>query len=296
VGAGPAGLEAAMSLGQRGYEVVLAEAEPRELGGRVALEARLPGLAAWIRVLDYRLAQLRRLHNVEIARDSTVTADEVLRYDFDDVGVATGASWRNDGVGRASLHPLPIDGGLEVLTPDDLLHGRRPSGEHIVLYDDDHYYMGAVLAELLADAGKHVLLVTPAPLVSAWSENTMEQPRVHARLVAAGVKIVLSNALRSAGSGEARFASVYTDAEMTVPADGLVLVTARLPNADLATELEDAGPRPHVRAIGDALAPGTIAHAVWDGHRYAEELDDPALGDRDRVPFRREIVALASPQ
>ena len=47
--------------------------------------------------------------------------------------------------------------------------------------------------------------------------------------------------------------------------------------------------------MGDALAPGTIAQAVWDGHRYAEELDDPAAQDRDRVPFRREITKLVRP-
>jgi dimethylamine/trimethylamine dehydrogenase len=293
VGAGPAGLEAAMSLGQRGYEVVLAEAAPKELGGRVALESRLPGLAAWIRVLDYRLAQLRRLRNVEIARGSTVTAEEVLRYDFDHVAVATGARWRADGVGRASLHPLPIADRLEVLTPDELLRGRLPAGERVVLYDDDHYYMGGVLAELLAAAGKHVTLVSPQALVSAWTENTMEQPRVHARLVAAGVTIMLSSALGSAGPGGIQVACVYTDRESTLAADALVLVTARLPNDELAIELAQAGRGPVVQAIGDALAPGTIAHAVWDGHRYAEELDDPAGDDRDRVPFRREIIALA---
>jgi dimethylamine/trimethylamine dehydrogenase len=292
VGAGPAGLEAAVSLGQRGYDVILAEAAPRELGGRVALEARLPGLAAWIRVLDYRVAQLRRLRNVEIARGSTVTAEEALRYDFDHLAVATGARWRTDGVGRASLQPLPIDEELEVLTPDDLLRGGLPTGERIVLYDDDHYYMGGALAELLAAAGKQVTLVTPQPLVSAWTANTMEQRRIHARLVAAGVSIVLSQALSSAGAERLRFACVYTDGETMLPADGLVLVTARLPQDELATQLAQAGRGPFVEAIGDALAPGTIAHAVWDGHRYAEELDDPAARDRDRVPFRREIVAL----
>ncbi len=293
VGAGPAGLEAAMSLGQRGYDVVLAEAAPRELGGRVTLEARLPGLAAWIRVLDYRLAQLRRLRNVEIARGSTVTAEEVLRYDFDHVAVATGARWRADGVGRASMHPLPLADGLELLTPDELLRGKLPAGERVVVYDDDHYYMGGALAEVLAAAGKRVVLVTPQALVSAWTEHTMEQHRIHARLVAAGVTIVLSSALRAAGPDGIRFACMYTDRDTTLDADSLVLVTARLPNDELATELAEAGRGPAVQAIGDALAPGTIAHAVWDGHRYAEELDDPATEDRDRVPFRREIIALA---
>jgi dimethylamine/trimethylamine dehydrogenase len=47
-----------------------------------------------------------------------------------------------------------------------------------------------------------------------------------------------------------------------------------------------------VRLIGDALSPGTIAAAVWDGRRYAEELD-AAPGDDALPPFRREVVALA---
>ncbi len=49
VGGGPAGLEAARALGQRGYSVALAE-RTRELGGRVSREAGLPGLAEWSRV------------------------------------------------------------------------------------------------------------------------------------------------------------------------------------------------------------------------------------------------------
>jgi dimethylamine/trimethylamine dehydrogenase len=293
VGAGPAGLEAAVSLGQRGYEVVLAEAAPRELGGRVALEARLPGLAAWIRVLDYRLAQLRKLSNVEVARGSTVSADEVRTYDFQHIAVATGAIWRTDGVGRASMHPLPIDGGLEILTPDDLLRGRLPGGAGVVIYDDDHYYMGGVLAQLLAGSGRHITLVTPQPMVSAWTQNTMEQPRIHAQLISAGVELRLSESLQAAGADGVRLACVYTGRETILAADALVLVTARLPDDRLAIELTRSSNGPVVEVIGDALAPGTIAQAVWDGHRYAEELDDPAAQDRDRVPFRREITALA---
>ncbi len=57
VGGGPAGLEAAMVLGRRGYEVALAEAGTM-LGGRVTRERALPGLAAWGRVADYRVGQI----------------------------------------------------------------------------------------------------------------------------------------------------------------------------------------------------------------------------------------------
>src|SRR5207249_3893847 len=107
VGAGPAGLEAAMMLGRRGYDVVLAEAG-RELGGRVVHEARLPGLATWIRVADYRRAQLAKLPNVELALESEVAPDEVLGYDFQHVAVATGPRWRGDGVARWHTTPFPL--------------------------------------------------------------------------------------------------------------------------------------------------------------------------------------------
>jgi dimethylamine/trimethylamine dehydrogenase len=283
VGAGPAGLEAAMALGKRGYEVVLAEAG-RELGGRVLKEARLPGLAAWIRVVDYRRAQLAKLPNVELALESEVGPDEVRGYGFDHVAVATGAHWRADGVGRWHTRPPALDADVETVTPDDLMAGRRPAGERIVLFDDDHYYLGGVLAELLAAEGKRVTLVTPAPHISEWSVNTMEQVRIHRRLVEAGVELATAQALLAVEGGVARLVDVYTAGERELPLDGLVLVTARLPDDALALELG-------ATAIGDAYAPGTIASAVWDGRRYAEELDGEPHGDA--VPFRREVVELA---
>src|SRR5207342_2657385 len=114
--------------------VVLAEAGD-ELGGRVTREARLPGLSAWIRVLDYRKGQLEQLPNVELAFGSELTADEVLEYGFDHVAIATGARWRNDGVGRWHVRPIGIDPAMQVLTPDHVMAGDRPRGNKVVLFD-----------------------------------------------------------------------------------------------------------------------------------------------------------------
>ena len=291
VGAGPAGLEAAHWLGKRGYEVVLAEATD-ELGGRVTREARLPGLAAWIRVVDYRRAQLRRLANVETAFESPLDADEIRSYGFDHVAVATGSRWRADGVGRWHPRPIELDPGMQVLTPDDVMAGVEPHGERVVVFDDDHYYMGGVLAEVLAASGRSVTLVTPEARVSQWTEATMEQHRIQRRVLEAGVRVMTTTTLVGAGVDGARVACIYTEREQELDCDALLLVTARLPEDGLVAELEaDHGPT--VRAVGDALSPGTIAAAVWDGRRYAEELDDPDAQDRDRVPFRREVVELA---
>ena len=80
--------------------------------------------------------------------------------------------------------------------------------------------------------------------------------------------------------------------------DGAVFVTGRLPEdslaADLAARSDDwdgAGLR-SVRAIGDAHCPGTIVAAVWEGRRYAEELE-ASTEDSDETPFKREATALA---
>ena len=74
-------------------------------------------------------------------------------------------------------------------------------------------------------------------------------------------------------------------------------MTARIPNASLESELEkvrnfwdDAGLK-SVSRIGDALAPSTIAAAVYSGHRYARDLDEEV--NPDVVPFERELTEIA---
>lgn len=294
VGAGPAGLEAAMMLGRRGHEVALAEAG-RQLGGRLIPERRLPGLSAWGRVADYRIGQLQRMTNVETYFESDLSAEDVLSFGFEHVVLATGSHWRGDGVGRAVLKPLAVS-GAEVLTPDDLMAGRRPAARAVLLFDDDHYYMGGVLAELLVREGFSVTLVTPAATASAWTFNTMEQHKIQARLMELGVRILPSKILISASEGQARLACAFTGRESVEEAGALVLVTARLPRNELAQALAaragdwaDAGLR-SVTTIGDALAPGTIAAAVFGGRRYAEELGVPR--DPAALPFRREVAEL----
>ncbi len=106
VGAGPAGLEAALAAARRGFEVHLAEATS-ELGGRVTRESQLPGLAEWARVRDWRVGQLERMANVSIYRESALEAEHVLEFGARHVAIATGSTWRSDGVGRDSGFPVP---------------------------------------------------------------------------------------------------------------------------------------------------------------------------------------------
>ncbi|OKH78614.1 NADH:flavin oxidoreductase [Mycobacterium sp. SWH-M3] len=296
VGAGPAGMEAARSLGNRGYTVSLAEAT-RTLGGRVARESKLPSLSAWIRVVDYREQQLAKLDNVEVFMQSEMTADDIVENGFNHVVIATGAGWRTDGVGRWHTKPLGIAEGADILSPDDIMAGTRPRGQRVVVFDDDHYYMGGVIAELLAKEGLDVTLITPAAHVSQWTTNTLEVARIRKRVIRAGIDVRTNTAVTAVTADGVQTACVYTGDEGTVSADSVVMVTARLPHDGLYQELlsresewADADLL-SVRAIGDVWAPATIAAAVWSGHRYAEELDEPqALGP---VPYLRETAELA---
>jgi dimethylamine/trimethylamine dehydrogenase len=297
VGAGPSGLECARLLGRRGYTVHLAEAG-EQLGGRVTREARLPGLSAWARVRDYRLNQLQKMQNVEILRGSRVTAGEVLEFGATRVVIATGARWRRDGVGRTNARSIPgFDAVHSVVTPDELLDGMLVEGP-VVVFDDDHYYLGAVLAEKLRLEGLDVTLVTPADRVSAWTVNTLEQHAIQARVLGLGVEVFVSRNIVAYNGSAVVLVCTYTARQTIVPAASVLTITSRLPDDELAQSLNvssdalSAAGIISVASIGDCFAPGTIAAAVYAGHRHAREFDWPPT---DEAAFRRELTDLRIP-
>ena len=192
VGAGPAGLECARALGQRGFAVTVAEARA-ELGGRVTIESRLPGLASWARVRDYRTNLIQTMGNVDVYRGSPLSSQDVIDFDCNHVVIATGATWSREIL---STDGYPISGieGDSILTPDDILAGAEAEGP-VVIYDFDHYYMGSCLAELLRQRAIEVTIVTTANAISAWTFMNNESGNIRARMIALGVTTVFENYL-----------------------------------------------------------------------------------------------------
>jgi dimethylamine/trimethylamine dehydrogenase len=247
-----------------------------------------------MRVSDWRVTQIEKLRTVTVYRESPITADDVLEFGASHVVLATGAVWRRDGVGRSNGGSIP--GFAErALTPDDLMAGRVPSG-HVVIFDDDAFYMGSLMAELVVRAGGNATIVTPDDTVAIWSANTLEYRHLQKRLHALGVRQVVSSNALEASAGGLVLQHAWSGARQELGCDALVSVTSRLPqdglHADLLARAGDwagAGVR-SVECIGDALAPGLIAHAVYAGHRYAREFGEP----RRDVPFRRHLPVATS--
>jgi len=290
IGAGPAGLESALQLANRGYRVTLAEAT-EALGGRISRECELPGMASYARVRDYRENLLLQKSNVEIYLGNNLDTQQVADLGIPHVLVATGARWRRDGVGRRHAFPIAGLDQVNLLTPDDVLGGQKATGK-VVVYDDDHYFMGSTIAELYRGQGHEVCLVTPESRVSIWTENTLEQEKIQARLLDLGVEVIVSHQLVEVVDGAATIANVYSHRHrQQLGFDSLVVITARLPCDELYRELLDTEDRfKTLRAIGDCNAPGTVAAAVYDGHAAARYLES---GQDIYAPlFVRDMPAL----
>jgi len=288
VGAGPAGLECALALTNRGYQVVLAE-KADSCGGRLRREATLPGLGEWRRVIDHRIYMLSQKDNVKVYLNSGLAAQDILDFGFGHVVIATGSYWRTDAVGRENHFPPDISGGA-VFSPEQIMDGATPVGP-VVIFDDDHYYMAGLLAEMLDNKDIEVIFVTPADRVASWAENTLEQHKIQAGLIRRGIRIICHHNVSRIEDGKFILKCTYSGRERIIEGQSFLPVTARISDDRLYHEVMErqddfrqCGIK-SVTRIGDCHAPSTIAAAVYHGHLQARQVDTP--GDL-WTDFRRE--------
>ncbi len=290
VGAGPAGLEASLALCKRGYNVILSEGR-EELGGRVVRESALNPLGEWRRVSDHRKYMLSQSANAQTYVDSFLSADDIFGMECAHIAIATGANWRRDFTGVYHQFPIPVADQSMVISPDEIMLGSPPRGK-VLIYDNDSYYLASVLAEQLAEEGSEVVLVTPTADIAEWTEFTLEHEHIQIRLRELGVQIICKHEMIALESGRATLGCIYMDTRSSIDADSVIPVTARDPEDSLYKELlnrrdewNDADIKT-VTAIGDCLAPATIAIAVHSGHEYARNLDK---SPEEALFFRREV-------
>lgn len=298
IGAGPAGLECGWILARRGYTQVHIADAAQEAGGQLQWMTRLPGLAEWQKITDYRLGQVGRHPGAALHLHTPLDAAAVLGYGAQIIICATGSRWARDGLNWATGRPVEGAGLPHVHTPDQVPGLNVPPGTRAVVYDCDGGPIAVGAAELLARRGATVEIITPFPGLAPQLEHTHEAAGVAAQLEDLHVTWTTGMAVDAIAPGEVAVSRVHSeDLHGHVPASLLVLATQRLPCDQLYQDLQalppdqlrDAGITAVYRA-GDCVAPRRrLADAIFDGHRLARQMGtgNPAVA----VPFLREIPA-----
>ena len=131
IGGGPSWIRSNAITCKKGYSVAIADSN-KELGGRINMESKLPGMTSYKRVVDYRVNQISQLSNVDVFLDNTLSPDDVLELGFDHVVTATGSAWEPSIMDEKSA-PVLIDKSDSIFTPEDILNGCELKSPVIIL-------------------------------------------------------------------------------------------------------------------------------------------------------------------
>jgi mycofactocin system FadH/OYE family oxidoreductase 1 len=277
VGGGPAGLEAARVLAERGHRVRLAERGPA-LGGMLAIAAAVAGRHRIGTVLDWWRRELARLEvTVSLGHEvSEAELDDAVAHGIR-VLLATGSvpgprAYRiapgAHVVEAADALALASSGAL-----DELPEGRA------VVFDPIGGPVGVGVAELLAAAGRTTSIVTQDQIAGSQLALTGDLAEANSRLQRAGVRRELRSLLREAACDHVLLEDRWTGEQRTVEAGFVVHCGHRLPDEALYLH------RPGTLRAGDCVAPRTVLEAVLEARRTAM-----AISAADQLP---ELPVLA---
>jgi len=255
VGAGPAGLQTAIAAARNGHHVTVLE-RSEHAGGQVRLAATVPNRAEFGDLVRNQLQECGRL-GVEIECGVDVDLAEVRRRDPDTVVVATGSV-------PARPWWAPDDAEWIVDVRDVLEGSVQPNGSVLVL-DELGFHHATSVAELLADRGCQVEVVTPGMVVGQDLGITLDLENWWIRAEAKGIEQTTELVPMSAGDHSVTFQHHPTGTEQERRVDWVVLAVPSTPADALFGELQAAGYAVH--RVGDAVAPRRAHAAVIDGER-----------------------------
>ena len=290
IGAGPAGLEAARVAAERGHRVTVFEAQP-DPGGQVRLTAQLPRRREMIGIIDWRMAQCAA-RDVEFRFNTWAEADDITGLNPDVVIVATG------GLPNTELFESGQESDL-VISAWDIISGDVKPGANVLIYDESGDHPGLMAAEIAAQAGAKVEVMTPdrvfAPDIMAM--NLVPYMRaLQARDVRFTVTRRLLDVARDGNRLRATIGTDYSDFTSDASYDQVVVNYGTLPLDDLYFDLKplstNRGEVDHTALIngqpqqiarnrdatfqlfriGDAISARNTHAAIYDALRLMKDL------------------------
>ena len=261
VGAGPAGLQAALSAAQRGHRVTVLEREPQP-GGQARLAASAPGRAEFGDLVRNQVGACHRA-GVDIRVGVAAGVDTVLALRPDAVVVCTGAE-------PSRPHWVPPGAGA-VADVREVLEGTASPQGSVVVIDELGFHQATSVAELLADRGCAVTVVTPGMVVGQDLGITLDLELWTIKASARGIEQRTDLVPMGLEGGRLSLLHHPTGAMETLDCDWVVLAVPPQPVEELYLALR-AAPGVEVHRAGDCVAPRRAHAAVIEGERVGSRL------------------------
>ena len=280
VGAGPAGLRAALTASRRGHQVTLIE-RCNELGGQVAWMGRVQSARELSDTVTWLIAQLRDT-DVEIYRDSEATPALLAEGGYDTVVVATGSTPLKHG--WSPLQPARWDGpampGAEqdwVYACGQVLGAAQPlrdgRGRRAVVVDTLGARQGVLTAEYLARAGWQVQFATQLGQAAPNLAASRDWGKTYGMLRRLGVTFSTDHDLVAIGAQRITLLDVFTKEPLEIGGlDALVLINGAAAENHLFHALRSTLPQLALHLIGDAVAPRRINDAIFEAELVARKI------------------------
>jgi mycofactocin system FadH/OYE family oxidoreductase 2 len=263
VGAGPGGLEVARVAALRGHQVAVYEKE-KEPGGTLRFAALAPTRAEMLKVIEWRLNELKRL-GVPVELGVEVTTELIEKLQPEVIVVASGARRRPSEIPGANLP--------HVVGPREVLAGSATGRGKAVIIDYEGYQAAINTADFLAAQNRPVEIVTEDFFVSIQLGALQELTPWYSRAAASNITL---SPLTKVVAIEPNLVKVRhhfdTSEEVRIieGVDTVVMVNYDLPEDTLYQQLKSSGLA--VYRVGDAQAPRRVTHAILEAQRVGTSI------------------------
>jgi len=262
VGAGPAGLEVARTAALRKHQVIVFE-KNEEVGGQNILAGKAAGRQELTGVTRWLIGQVNKL-DIDLRLDTEATVEIVLQENPDAVVVATGS------VPKEKPFPGEYE-APQVVTTWQILNEEVEAGPKVLLIDLDGHHQATGTAELLADLGKSVHIITPTLFVGAGLGPLQDLYLTRRRLAKKGVTFTPDIAVLEIQGTLVKGLNVYSNEMLDFDGyDTVVLAAGNQACEALYFALK--GKVKELFRIGDCVAPRKTDMAIVEGHRVGRML------------------------
>ena len=256
IGAGPAGIQAAIQASNRGHHVTLYD--KKSVPGGLLHPAGIMPFKYYLRDYTNYLIQQLQSSAVTLHLNTEATPEMLKREQFDDVIVAIGSS--------PVIPPISTASGANVLTAIESYYAPEKIGDHVIVIGGGQ--VGCETALYYADQGKNVILIEMTDRLAADEMRTNREELL--AQIAEKVTVLLNTTCTSIKKGSV----VCKDRAGTVtslPADTVLFAVGMRPNLDTALQFADSAP--NVRFVGDCKKAGNIRNAVRQGYDAAASIE-----------------------